>query len=357
MIGLGHMMRCLAMAEWANSLGLQAVLLSREIPGAVSKMLQEHSVTAVTMPVCHAVTSSFCYPHSHWLTGTQNQDAVHTLSIIEQQITERASNPLFVMVDHYALGAPWEKKLSIIAPILVIDDLNDRPHQCRWLVDQTFGKSSKSYENLVNSGCDIKIGPKFALLRSEFEKQSNIFERKAPSADEELRILITLGGVDVDNVTGQVLLLLSEMSIIKSLSITIVVGGANPHLEGLSKLCEQIGCKTNLIINSQEMAKLMTLNDVCIGAAGSTSWERCALGLPTLNLILAENQQQIAVNLDEIGAVVNLGRIEEVSVERIEALLTRYHHNQDVYLKLAKICQKISDGLGCKRILNMILDV
>ncbi|MCJ8339785.1 MAG: UDP-2,4-diacetamido-2,4,6-trideoxy-beta-L-altropyranose hydrolase [Pseudomonadales bacterium] len=355
-IGLGHVMRCLAMAEWAQSCDIQAVLLSRAIPDALIPKLQELSVTAIKLPECHCVTSKPSYSHSHWLTGTEIQDADNSLTVIEQQIKERASKPLFIMVDHYALGAPWEKKLAGFASILAIDDLSDRPHYCSWLIDQTFGKSRDNYADLVNTACDIKTGPEFALLRTEFKNLSDSFKRKAPLADKALRVLITLGGGDADNVTGQVLGLLSQTSIVKNLFITVIVGGANPHLKQLRQQSELMKCQVKIIVNSQAMAKLMTEHDICIGAAGSTSWERCTLGLPTLNLVLAENQQKIAVNLDKVGAVVNLGCIGDVCVEQIEKLLILYHHNQDIYLQLADTCQKISDGMGCKRILDLILD-
>ncbi|MFP3733021.1 glycosyltransferase, partial [Bacillus sp. SIMBA_006] len=70
---------------------------------------------------------------------------------------------------------------------------------------------------------------------------------------------------------------------------------------------------TEVVVSVSDMARRMAEADLAIGAAGSTSWERCCLGLPTLMLILAENQEGIARALDAAGAAICLGRPEQLA--------------------------------------------
>ena len=356
-IGLGHLMRCLALAEWAKLDDIHAVLLSIDIPLTIYQKLSELGITVIQLTNNGSGLSDCSYPHSHWLPVTELEDANSAVIEIQQQVQIRGSLPIFIMVDHYALGAPWEKELSDIAPILGVDDLSDRPHCCSWLIDQTYGKTTLDYVKIVNTNCEIKVGSAFALIRPEFKNVSDSFERKAPLTEKPLRILITLGGADTNNVTTQVLKMLDKTKIIDHIFITVVAGAVNPHLAELKQYCSLMKCETNFVVNSKEMANLMLTHDICIGAAGSTSWERCTLGLPTLNIVLAANQRLIAIKLDEIGAAVNLGTIEQITAKLLEKHLNHFYHSQDSYLHMVSICRNICDGMGCQRILNTILGV
>lgn len=356
-IGLGHVMRCLALAEWAKYDIIEAVLLSTSVPKALAATLSQLTISTLELTKNDKASSETLYAHSHWLAGTEQQDAENTLELIEQQVIKRGVKPLFIMVDHYALAAPWERKLARIAKVLAVDDLCDRPHHCSWLVDQTLGRSEDDYQRWVNPECQLKIGPEYALLRTEFKEARGLLRRTEPNPQILLRVLITLGGVDVDNVTGQVLRLLAEASIIDKLLLTVVAGGSNPHIKELSELVGRIGCQAKLIVNSQDMATLMSEHHICIGAAGATSWERCTLGLPTLNLVLAENQRLIAANLNHFGVAKNLGDIAKVNTAQLDQLLYLFHNDHNVYMQQVELSLATCDGMGCERILQIVTDV
>ena len=61
------------------------------------------------------------------------------------------------------------------------------------------------------------------------------------------------------------------------------------------------------------MAEIMSNSDLCIGAAGSTSWERCCLGQPTITFSIADNQVEIAEQLSKknIAIYSNLSNLLE----------------------------------------------
>src|SRR5690606_2585434 len=137
--------------------------------------------------------------HSHWLGATQTQDAAGCVPILAKL------NPDWLIVDHYALDARWERALKPhYRKLMVIDDLADRPHQCDLLLDQTFGRDAEDYQTWVPANCRLLCGSHYALLRPEFAalRPYSLARRATPQLRQ---LLITMGGVDKDNATGQVL--------------------------------------------------------------------------------------------------------------------------------------------------------
>lgn len=355
-IGAGHVMRCLALAEWAKKYQIQAVLITIDLPSSLRQKLSDLKISTVQLPKANSALKSKTYAHSHWLAGTEEEDAKSSLVAIRNEIVRRERKPEFIMVDHYALGAPWENIMSCIAKLLVLDDLCDRQHNCSLLVDQTLGRLAADYLEFVGGDCEVKAGTKYALLRPEFKDIRKRFVRQPPLKEESLRVLITLGGMDADNVTEQVINLLTETDIIDELKICAVIGGNNPNREKLEKLVSEASFDCRLIVNSQNMADLMAKHHICIGAAGSTSWERCVLGMPSVNITLADNQKNIAKQLAMSGAVVDLGEIFQISSKQLNLVLKRFIEDSVYYLETVRLLESICDGFGCERILKIIMD-
>ena len=96
------------------------------------------------------------------------------------------------------------------------------------------------------------------------------------------------------------------------------------------------------MIDADNISRLMLDADLAIGAGGSTSWERCCLGLPTLLYVLAENQRKIAESLEKLGAV----KIVDNLNENLQNLL----NNFTLWQTMSEKAQIICDGAGVKRI-------
>ncbi|NQY86538.1 MAG: UDP-2,4-diacetamido-2,4,6-trideoxy-beta-L-altropyranose hydrolase [Colwellia sp.] len=354
-IGIGHIMRCMALAEWALDYDLTAVLITRELPKGLQKNIRLLNTEIRLLPNNNECNSLGDYTHSSWLSTSERTDAEQTADIILRELRERRCSPSFIIVDHYALAAPWEIKINKFAPILCIDDLNDRPHHCKWLLDQTFNKSNKSYYGLINASCKLYIGTDYALLRKEFQRHKHADERTFPSLDANWNVLITLGGVDKFNVTALMLSLLSQTKMFHRLNITAVVGSTNPNLTELKLICEKAPERLRLSVDANNMSELMANSDLCIGAAGSTSWERCAMHLPTLMVVIADNQLSIAENLAKGELCFNMGRAETLSLQDIENNLSNIMSQPDVYRTMINNSHSVCDGLGCRRILNTLM--
>jgi len=238
-IGIGHIMRCLALAEWAIDHNLTAILITRNLPDTLLQNIKSLGIDIKELPCKAHCNSTDDYTHSPWLSTSEITDANQSADIIFHEQLLRDSPPRFILVDHYALAAPWEQRINSLGPILCIDDLNDRPHHCHWLIDQTFNKTDESYKGLTNKSCELFIGTTFALLRKEFQVQKQTTKRTFPHSNENWHVLVTLGGVDKFNITGLVLTLLSKTTSFTKLNITVVVGSTNPNIKELALLCKK----------------------------------------------------------------------------------------------------------------------
>jgi len=350
-IGIGHAMRCLAFAEWAVELSIKPILLSKQHSEFINKKIKSLGGELVILPPTKK-KSTTTYPHSSWLECTELDDANVSATEIHKLMREYNIAPLFIMLDHYAIAAPWERELEKIAPLLVIDDLSDRPHDCTWLIDQTFGKTRLDYKKLIPDRTETFIGSDYALLRKEF---TNIHSTNIEiDTNSTIKILVTLGGIDKANDTKKIVeYLLSNLFIKKHIKLTLVTSSSNPHISQLEELASST-INIELIIDSNNIAQLMNRHDLCIGAAGSTSWERCAMSLPTITLVTAENQREIAKNLANNKAIINLGDIAQLTKETLIKTVLVLMNNKEALNALAINSRKICDGKGAARILACI---
>jgi spore coat polysaccharide biosynthesis predicted glycosyltransferase SpsG len=99
-----------------------------------------------------------------------------------------------------------------------------------------------------------------------------------------------------------------------------------------------------------DMAERMLAADLAIGAGGTTSWERCCLGLPTLMISLAENQALIASEVEKAGASINLGSMDDLTVKSVKSSLQMLNDNGDLMRDLASKGFQLVDGVGTKRV-------
>ena len=157
-----------------------------------------------------------------------------------------------------------------------------------------------------------------------------------------------MGGVDVDNVTENVLDELKICNLPNDMNITIVMGGSAPHLESVKSKAITLPYKTEVKVDVDNMAEIMANSDIAIGAAGATTWERCCLGLPTIQIVVAKNQIIIAKYLAEYGAIKFLKSIKGVS--RV------IKNPRNWMLNVSNIARHVSDGLGVKRVSGVLMN-
>lgn len=351
-IGTGHVMRCLSLAEGLRKRGFSCRFISRNYMGNIISHVENRGFSVhilVSDDTDHENINELRgrkIPHAHWLGVSQERDVNDFNRVIEVLDVD------WIIIDHYALGVDWESKVHGDANILVIDDLADRHHVCHILLDQTLGRYREQYEKLVPPTCDLLLGPSFALLRSEFAelRTSSVSKRIRPME----KILVSLGGVDKDNVAS---LVIQALALCKGrYAVTVVAGVNNPNIEILKEVLRKVGYDVELVYQVSNMAAFVEQADLCIGAAGSSSWERCALGLPSINLVLAENQQVISASLAKAGASIDFGVMTFDRVNELADLVDKLADDTDGYLSMVEKAAAICDGLGVNRVISQMLE-
>jgi UDP-2,4-diacetamido-2,4,6-trideoxy-beta-L-altropyranose hydrolase len=344
-IGTGHVMRCLTLADALSEKGSRCTFICRPHSGHLMDMIAQRGHRAVALPSLATTTNRLPVDTAHaaWLGADWQTDAQQTREALGNECVD------WLVVDHYALDHCWEQALRPLCQnLMVIDDLADRVHDCDVLLDQNLGRSAKDYSGLLKPHTTTCIGPQYALLRPEFAllRSQSLARRVQPQLKQ---LLITMGGVDKDNATGQVLQVLTDCHLPADLRIIVVMGPHAPCLAEVKQQAAQMPWPTQVLVGVDAMAQLMADSDLCIGAAGSTSWERCCMGLPTLLLVLAENQSTVATALESIGAAVALD-VDQNLLQAFEKYTQRVAMAQLKSLTLA--AAGVSDGLGVQRMLE-----
>lgn len=346
-IGTGHVMRCLTLAEELRKRNCKVRFICRAHPGHMADKISSKGFQLSLLPAPNEAyeVASGQNDYADWLGVKQEEDARQTLKALENK------NPDWLIVDHYSLDARWEKTLRKYADqIMVVDDLANREHDCDLLLDQNyFREPEKRYKGFLPEHCDTLLCPKYALLRPAF-CQARKFCRMRGNVIS--RVLVYFGGNDPDNLTGLALEALSDKNL-NHLLVDAVIGPNNPHQEKLENLVEQRP-GTRLHVQPENFTELMLRADLCIGAGGTTTWERLCLGLPSLVITVAENQEEFTKDLDKDGYVKWLGRKQDVSLAKIKSCL-QAEVDKPQSDELFSNSPLPVDGLGVMRVAEKII--
>ena len=324
-MGIGHVMRCLTLANELKQQNHEIIFICRELTGNHILLIK---YPVLVLPKNDNFQSDGLY--LNWLGVTQEQDAEQTIKVIPKNID-------LLIVDSYALDEIWHKQLKpYTKKIMVIDDLADRQFDCNVLLNQNLGTQIEDYKDKVLNNCELLLGCDYALLRPEFPnlREKALIKRKNTKVIKN--ILISMGGSDITNKTYDILQEVSD-----DLNIVVILGGISPHNKMIKNYAKS---KKNVkvVVDADNISRLMFDADLAIGAGGSTSWERCCLGLPTLLYVLAENQRKIAGNLEELGAVK--------IVDNLKVNLQNILNNFSFWQIMSEKAQTVCDGIGVKRI-------
>ncbi|MEC7727900.1 MAG: UDP-2,4-diacetamido-2,4,6-trideoxy-beta-L-altropyranose hydrolase [Pseudomonadota bacterium] len=351
-IGSGHVMRCLTLADALAEIGARCTFVMRQKPGNLEEAVRGRGHSVVMLPPPESAVSASGGEeepsHAQWLGTHWAYDASETLTALADVDLD------WLVVDHYALDARWESRVAGCARrLMVLDDLADRKHNCDLLLDQNLGRRPEDYASLVSPETKRLIGPGFALLRNEFVRvrESSL---RARAEREPMKLLVSLGGVDADNITGDVLDVLADMPEAGRWQVTVVLGAACPHAGSIRKQADTMSHRVDVVVGASNMAELMASADLAIGAAGGSAWERCCLGLPTLLVVMADNQRPGAQALEAAGAAICLGGPDGLQERLADELRRLMKPGNDILPRLASRAASLCDGLGTRRVLDCL---
>lgn len=330
-IGAGHVMRCLALAQtWKNKGG--NVIFITNCEGDTLKQRLSAEGFQVILP-------DRPYPEPEdWATT----------SLV---LTEHPGS--WVVVDGYHFDSAYHYRIKELGhPLCIIDDMAhlDRYH-ADILLNQNLHAPKLKYS------CDKNtlqlLGSDYVMLRREFLDYRN-WKRRIPKKAKN--ILVTLGGADQDNVTLKVVRAMNTLND-SALNLKIIVGPVNPHIESIEKQLYASSFNGQLLSNVEGMAKLMAWADLALSASGSTSWELAFMGLPSLVIVMAKNQEPVAEELQTSGVSNRLGRHTDLTeagmAQSLRDSMLDWHQRQN----MSDQGQKLIDGKGTEKIVATLIEV
>ncbi len=329
-IGTGHVMRCLTLADELSQKGADINFVCREEPGNLISYIENRGYKVHQLP--------------------REIDIDTDRKLTKEILSKYESKSDWLIIDHYDIDISYESSLrDHVKKIMVIDDLANREHDCDLLLDQNYSKNENRYNGLVPENCIQLLGPEYAILRSQFQKaRANLRERDGGVN----RILVFMGGVDSKDITSKVLRAINIL-VRSDIAIDVVIGNLNPHHDEIKILASKIP-NTICHHNVEDLAKFMSSADICIGAGGTTTWERCCVGLPTITIVLAGNQKDISESLDKEGAIINLGWYQNVKENDITECINELINDPKKIQSMADKSRNLVDGEGVSRVVDTI---
>jgi UDP-2,4-diacetamido-2,4,6-trideoxy-beta-L-altropyranose hydrolase len=323
-VGMGHVMRCLALGQaWRDS-GGRVVFLTTTTNEWLLLRLSEEGFESQTL--------GRPYP------AADDWQATRAIAMGEP-------DP-WVLLDGYHFDLDYQRRVKDSGfKLVVIDDTAALPH---YYADVLVNQNVYA-EDLIYS-CEPYtrrlLGSRYALLRREFAAYRGV--RRAARAPAR-RVLVTMGGADPQRATLKALAALHDLAL-PELEVRVMVGAASAQLEGIRAAANSLGCATELMVAAPKMGENLAWADVAIAAAGTTAIELAFMGVPALLVVAAENQVPIAAKLEQLGAARDLGWVSQLSAARIMEGLRDLLCLQQTRAAMAERGQQLVDGEGAERV-------
>jgi UDP-2,4-diacetamido-2,4,6-trideoxy-beta-L-altropyranose hydrolase len=315
-VGGGHLMRSLTLAQALEAQGCACTFMG---PPAVSALLDTFAPGAARLTAASAEPRDLAAR-----IGSEQFEAI--------------------AFDHYGLSERDHRAMGQGRPVLVIDDLADRALGADMVLDAGPERTAEDYDGLLPEGCRLLLGPNHAPVRPEFAalRETALAWRGEPVQ----RFLVSLGLTDLDGITARVVERLRPK--VGDAELDIVLGQDAPSLPGLTKIARR-DARLHLHVDTPHMARLTAEADVGVGAPGSSTWERCALGLPSVLIVLAENQRPAAQAMTERAAALVVDAAAADFETKLDWAVMRLLTDANLRRQLAAASAEICDGLGAQR--------
>lgn len=328
-IGMGHLMRCLSIALALKENEKNVLFITKNDQSKV--FLEEKGFESIL------------------LTGEyvpMEGEVQDTLEIIkEYQIP-------VLLVDSYQATEKYLSLLNAVIPVFYMDDLGRMDLDISGLINYNIYGEFMGYQENYTEKTKLVLGSRFAPVKAAFKNTPYTIREKVSN------ILITMGGSDVLNIAGRLgVLLLDHLP--KDVKLTLVCGRFSPRLESVRKLAETATGKgrVEVLTDVSDMWNVMQKCDLAIAAAGSTMYELCTMGVPTICCYYVENQRRMAEYFEEKTSMRNAGDFsknpELVLLEILKHTMLLVQEEQ-MRKNLASEMKSVSDGMGAYRISEIL---
>jgi UDP-2,4-diacetamido-2,4,6-trideoxy-beta-L-altropyranose hydrolase len=323
-LGGGHIMRCLSLANALSNRGTDIVFACA--PGSADLV---PALARSGYRVLEAARPADIPKISDWDTG-----------------------PDAIFVDLYTSTIADERAFREISPVIaVIEDLPDRQHDCDLLIDQGFDRDEAEYRKRVLPHTTLMLGPDMVPLRPDFAEKRDTTLTRFLDIERPQSLLIAMGLTDIDGISAK--MARAARSALPEAHIKVIIGPSATSRDALQFMA-QTDTQLEILIDVHDMATQMATADLAIGAGGGTALERCVLGLPSIVIVLADNQQPAALAMQACGAAIvgEAGPNIELEVMAILHAITG-----DQLRQMSKRAAELCDGRGAERIATSLLQL
>jgi UDP-2,4-diacetamido-2,4,6-trideoxy-beta-L-altropyranose hydrolase len=327
-MGIGHVARCLALAQALRQWGATVVLVARPLGIDTALLARRAGVEHLGLAPLEPQTPE----------AVVAQDAADTIAALAAWGAEA------VVVDHYDLDARWSTavRAALDVRLAALDDLGNRALDADLLIDQNLAEHRVKYANCWPAHKPILGGPRFALLGPQYATAP-----RHTLQDPVRSIGIFMGGADAAGASLRALEACRLEARFGS-PIEIATTTANPHLPALQAACRRWP-GTTLQLDAPELSPFFARHGLQIGAGGGATWERCCIGAPTLLLIAADNQRASVPPLVERGAAASVEPLEDTRPAAIGRAVAALLADPARRARLATAARQLVDGLGAQR--------
>ena len=338
-IGSGHLMRCITLAKALKDKNIESIFISIKNKDDMSSLIKKNNFKILNINNKKKdKKNSFSWKF----------DAEETQKKIKD---EKISH---LIVDHYEIDEKWEKYLyKDLKKLIVIDDLADRRHFCDALID--YSLPIKNYLKLVPSHTEILAGPKFALLdRSFIKERKKAKHQKENLKSKKLTFYVSFGASDFTQETEKTLMALKKLGNNLSFKANIIVGKNNKQKKDIEKLCSK-EVAFSYYEQPEKVASIMSKSNFGIGSPGTTTWERCCMGLPSILISVADNQIEIGKACNKSKIAKYLGDSKKISSNDLKDSILEMLKNPTKMFEYKQVGLKLIDGIGTRRVLSKLI--
>lgn len=356
-IGNGHVLRCLTLADELYQHSDKIEFICRRLPGHILSYVEERGYQVNLLPE---------RPETSFVRRARNDGGdCRTFSIVAELdcletigVLKTLGTVDVLVVDQYVLSCAWEAEISKYVGILIaIDDEPVRKHWVRGLVVPGMCLEPEACEKSLPAGADLLAGPEYVLLRPRFRNLRDfaIAERKRRTRSET--IFVAFGGSNQWELYTAVIKALDMSKFSGEWKIQVVLGGTNRRDSRFLAAIAATSNQVEVTSFSDDVAKLAAQADIGIGAAGTMAWERCCLGLPSIALVLADNQRAIAGKLSALNVALEGGSAQEVirKPEKLSRVVDSLREDGELRRRVSFAGMRLIDGLGVDRVVDWLL--
>lgn len=336
-LGIGHVMRCLALSEELIKQNHEVIFICKETNPHIARLIKEKGCVLLLM--------------DNDIFVDVEHESEHVIQLIVGRYNVQQED--WLIIDHYSLDINFERNLrKVFTNIMVVDDLADRFHDCDFLLDSSSNVSKRDlYSCLISPSAIQLLGPEYTLLRGEF-----IETREALSPQDKRginKIFVCFGGTDPTNETIKTIKALQPI-MNENMQVNVVLGKPNSRIE--QWMIRNTSEHMQLYIQPSSIAAIMSSCDLAICAGGGMTWERYCLGLPGLVIAVAENQLELAQQGQLLGIDRYIGQSESVQEQDITQIVMQTI-NYSEWLKEARTkAMDLIDGKGASRVVKLLTE-